>query len=114
MWAGDCGSPAGLGSLCRRCFLCLGVGEEGLRKVLPSPFSGVSSPITMRKLEKLAVQFPDVYRRTWTEETGGNVTAARYEMDARYIRFGRPASAAQVEASRANAVKMHSTLKTAL
>ena len=73
-----------------------------------------ASPITMRKLEKLAVQFPDVYRRTWTEETGGNVTAARYEMDARYIRFGRPASAAQVEASRANAVKMHSTLKTAL
>lgn len=68
----------------------------------------------MRKLEKLAAQYPDVYRRTWTEETGGNVTAARYEMDARYIRFGRPASAAQVEASRANAVKMHSTLKTAL
>ena len=73
-----------------------------------------ASPITMRKLEKLAAQYPDVYRRTWTEETGGNVTAARYEMDARYIRFGRPASAAQVEASRANAAKMHSTLKTAL
>lgn len=73
-----------------------------------------ASPKSMRKLEKLAAQFPDVYRCTWTEETGGNVTAARYEVDARYIRFGRPASAAQVEASRANAVKMHSTLKTAL
>ena len=55
-----------------------------------------ASPVTMRKLEKLAAQFPDVYRRTWTEETGGKVTAAKYEVDARYVRFGKPASEAQI------------------
>lgn len=55
-----------------------------------------ASSVTMRKLEKLAAQFPDVYRRTWTEETSGKVTAAKYEVDARYVRFGKPASEAQI------------------
>lgn len=55
-----------------------------------------ASPSTMRKLEKQSAQFPDVYRRTWTEEIGGKVTAAKYEVDARFIRFGKPASEAQI------------------
>lgn len=73
-----------------------------------------ASPVTLRKLDKLAVQFPDTYRRTWTETSDGTITAAKYEVNARFIRFGKPASATQTEARRANAVIMRSALKTAL
>ncbi len=74
-----------------------------------------ASTITMRKLDKLAAQFPDVYRRTWMEETGGKVTAAKYEVDARYVRFGKPASEAQI--ARGNMLaraKINSAPRTAL
>lgn len=74
-----------------------------------------ASPITMRKLEKLSAQFPDVYRRTWTEETGGKVTAAKYEVDARFIRFGKPATEAQIARGKMLAkAKIDFALKTEL
>jgi hypothetical protein len=69
----------------------------------------------MRKLDNLAAQFPDVYLRTWTEETGGKVTAAKYEVNARYIRFGKPATEAQIARGKMLAkANFDSALKTAL
>ena len=74
-----------------------------------------ASPVTMRKLDKLAAQFPDVYRRTWTEETGGKVTAARFEVNARYIRFGKPPTEAQIARGKMLAsAKIDSASRTAL
>ena len=67
-----------------------------------------ASPRDMRKLDKLTTQFPDAYKRVWEEKTGDAITAAKYEVDARFIRFGKPASAAQTAARKANASKMHS------
>lgn len=65
-----------------------------------------ASPISMRKLDRLCEQFPDAYKRIWVENGG---TAAKYECDVRYIRFGRPASAAQIEAGKARMAKINST-----
>ena len=73
-----------------------------------------ASPRTMRKLDALVEKFPDVYRRTWTEETGGNITAAKYEFDTRFVRFGKPASEARIAAGKRAAFKMHSALKKPL
>lgn len=74
-----------------------------------------ASPISLRKLERLSAQFPDVYRRTWTEQTGGKVTAAKYEVDARYIRFGKPATEAQIARGKMLAsAKIDSAPRTAL
>lgn len=67
-----------------------------------------ASPVVMRKLDKLTTQFPDVYRRTWTENHGDSITAAKYEVDARYIRFGKPASAARIAAGKRLASKIDS------
>lgn len=65
-----------------------------------------ASPISMRKLDKLCEQFPDCYKRIWVENGG---SAAKYEVPARFIKFGKPASAAQL----ASAARMRSALKTA-
>ena len=64
-----------------------------------------ASPVTMRKLDKLTEQCPEAYRRTWVEGPG---TAARYEVDAKYIRFGKPASEARKAAGRQAAARMRS------
>lgn len=81
---------------------------------MKTAFVYTASPVSMRKLDKLVEQFPAVYRRTWTEETDGRITAAKYTVDARLIRFGKPASEARIAAGKRAAVKMHSTPRTAL
>ncbi|MDL2318240.1 hypothetical protein LJC74_04010 [Eubacteriales bacterium OttesenSCG-928-A19] len=58
-----------------------------------------ADPVTLRKLEKLAAQHPEVYRLV-SEDT--LYTAKRYEVPAQYIRFGKPPSEAQREAARKN------------
>ena len=58
-----------------------------------------SSPITIRKLDKLVVQFPDTYSCVWSEPGD---TAKKYKVQPKYIRFGKPASEARIEASRRN------------
>ena len=68
-----------------------------------------ASPATMRKLARLADDFPGVYKCVWQEKTGDATTAAKYEVPARFIRFGRPASAAQIEAGKAKMAKINST-----
>ena len=58
MWARDCGSPAGLGSLCRRCFLCLGVGEEGLAEGLAFALLGSVKPYNHTQAGKAGGAIP--------------------------------------------------------
>ena len=70
-----------------------------------------SSPVSLRKLDKLCSTNPESYNRIWAEvdKASGRITAARYIVaDKKLIRFGRPASAAQRETARRNAVKMQS------
>ena len=60
-----------------------------------------ASPATMRKLDKLCEACPDEYTRTWTEtDKKGRVTAAKYEVAAKLVKFGKPASEARKEAGR--------------
>lgn len=50
-----------------------------------------ASPITLRKLNKLYEACPDEYRQTWTEtDKNGKVTAAKYEVAAKYVKFAKP------------------------
>ena len=61
-----------------------------------------ASQISIRRLEKLCAEHPNVYRRTWTETEDQKITAARYKCPSKYIRFGKPAS----EQKRAQAIRM--------
>lgn len=61
-----------------------------------------ASQITIRRLDKLCAEHPEVYRRTRTETEDQKITAARYECPSKYIRFGKPAS----EQKRAQAIRM--------
>lgn len=66
-----------------------------------------ASPITLRKLNKLCEACPDEYRQTWTEtDKNGRVTAAKYEVAAKYVKFAKPASEARKEAGRRIAAAM--------
>ena len=58
-----------------------------------------ATPEVIRKLDKLAGQFPGVYKVVRVDP---NYNAKRYEVDARYVRLGRPASEAQRNAARIN------------
>ena len=49
------------------------------------------SPTMIRRLDKLAEGYPDAYKCVLVDGD-----ARRYEVDKRYIRFGKPASAAQI------------------
>lgn len=49
-----------------------------------------SSPSSIRKLDKMCAAHPEEYRRVWTETNGGRVTAARYEMPSKRVRYGHP------------------------
>ena len=60
-----------------------------------------ASPISMRKLDKLCAICPNEYKQTWTEtDKHGRVTAAKYEVTAKLIRFAKPASEAKRNAAR--------------
>ncbi len=52
----------------------------------------VSSPVSMRKLDKLVEEFPDVYKCMWTDKDG---SAKKYTVPKKFIRFGKPASEAK-------------------
>lgn len=56
-----------------------------------------ASPVTMRKLDKLCAECPDVYANTWADISG---TAKRYTVNARYVRFGKPPTEARKECGR--------------
>lgn len=64
-----------------------------------------ASPITMTKLEKMCKACPETYKRTWIEQNdNGRITAAKYCIPSKYIRFGKPASEKKREACRRNSV----------
>ena len=58
-----------------------------------------SSPVTMRKLDKLCAAYPDEYKRTWAEQSGERVTAAKYTAPSKRIRYGKPASQARQDSA---------------
>ena len=56
-----------------------------------------ADPVTIRKLDKLTADHPDVYKCVREDS---RYEAKRYEVPSQYIRFGKPASEARREASR--------------
>lgn len=54
-------------------------------------------PVSIRKLDKLIAGCPDTYKCV---ERGNDY--AKYQVNSKYIRFGKPASEAQLEAKRRN------------
>ncbi len=58
-----------------------------------------SSPVTMRKLDKLCAAYPDEYKRTWAEQIGERVTTAKYIAPSKRIRYGKPASQARQDSA---------------
>ena len=56
-----------------------------------------ADPAVIRKLDKLTQAHPDAYRCTRVD---GLYQAKKYTVNARYIRFGKPASEAVREANR--------------
>lgn len=54
-------------------------------------------PATIRKLDKLVSTCPEAYKCRWA---GENPTAKKYNVPARYIRFGKPASEARIAAGK--------------
>ena len=73
-----------------------------------------SSPVSIRKLEKLCAEYPGEYRRTFAETDGEDrIMAAKYEVGCKYIRFRKPASEAMKEQGRINAQRMREKRNTA-
>ena len=62
-----------------------------------------ASPAMIRKFDNLSANYPDAYKCVWEQDDG---LAKKYEVNKRFIRFGKPASEARKEASRKNAEKM--------
>jgi len=61
-----------------------------------------ADPAVIRKLDKLAAEYPEAYRVTRADDLYGTKW---YEVEKRLIRFGKPASEAAREAARAKARK---------
>lgn len=58
-----------------------------------------ADPVVIRKLDKLTARFPDDYKCTRFDPIYGT---KYYTLPARFIRFGKPASQARIEAARRN------------
>ena len=58
-----------------------------------------ASTVTMRRLDNLCEKFPNVYKCVWVDPNE-NYPAKKYEVQAKYIRFGKPPSEAKVEAGK--------------
>ena len=66
-----------------------------------------ADPSMIRKLDRLVEEYPGIYKCTRVDTT---CLAKMYSVPARFIRFGKPASAARQEASRRNAILARQTL----
>ncbi|NLI22314.1 MAG: hypothetical protein GX418_12325 [Clostridiales bacterium] len=66
-----------------------------------------ADPAVIRKLDRLVEQYPDVYQCTRVDST---CFAKMYTLPVPFIRFSKPASAAQSEARRRNAILARQTL----
>ena len=65
----------------------------------------------MMKLDKMCEDFPDVYRCVWVDSQimgDGLPMGKRYSIPARYVRFAKPASQAQLAAARAGMARINS------
>lgn len=61
-------------------------------------------PVSIRKLDKLVSQFPETYKCV---ERGGDF--AKYQVAAKFVRFGKPVSEARREANMRNIEKIAQT-----
>ena len=62
-----------------------------------------ASPVSIRKFDKLCAACPDTYKCTWEQDDG---LAKKYEVNKRFIRFGKPATEARKEHGRKIAAMM--------
>lgn len=53
-----------------------------------------ADPVTLRKLDKLSEQHPEIYRLVSVDSL---YNSRRYEVPAKYVRFGKPPTDAQKE-----------------
>lgn len=58
-----------------------------------------ADPAMIRRLDRLVEEYPEVYACTRVDHVCGD---KRYTVPARFIKFGKPASAARREAARRN------------
>ena len=56
-----------------------------------------SSPISIKRLDKLVENYPEIYKCTWADKDG---SSKKYEVGKNYIKFRKPQSEAQKEAAR--------------
>lgn len=66
-----------------------------------------ADPVSIRKLDKLVDGYPETYKLVKDDNYGGK----SYEVDSKYIRFGKPASEAQKEAGRIKTARINSKLR---
>ncbi len=66
-----------------------------------------ADPAVLRKLDKLAEAYPDVYKVIRVDP---HYNAKMFSVPVKFIRFGKPASKAQREASRQNAILARQSL----
>lgn len=69
-----------------------------------------ASPVTMRKPDKMCEAYPDEYKRVWTEQSGARITAAKYTVPSKRIRYGKPANKTMRSAARTTAAYSYFTL----
>lgn len=62
-----------------------------------------SSPISIRRLDNLAKDYPEIYKCVWTDNDG---SSKKYEVGKNYIKFRKPQSEAQKEAAKASGERL--------
>lgn len=62
-----------------------------------------SSPISIRRLDKLVKDHPEIYKCVWIDKDG---SSKKYEVSKNYIRFRKPQSEAQKEAAKASGERL--------
>lgn len=71
-----------------------------------------ASPVTIRKLNKLCEQCGE-YSRVWMEtDKDGRITAAKFNVPAKLIRFGKPVTRIMTDEQREVARKRMSNLRS--
>lgn len=62
-----------------------------------------SSPISIKRLDSLVKDYPEVYKCVWVDKYG---SAKKYKVGKNYIRFRKPQSEAQKEAAKASGERL--------
>ncbi len=66
-----------------------------------------ADPVYLRKLKKLHEEFPDTYiQNSLNQDSDDTILSATYTVPKKFIRFGKPASAARIAAGQQAAERM--------